>query len=214
MRILVTAGPTREFFDTVRFISNPSSGKMGYALARAAKRRGHDVVLISGPVSLKAPKGVRVVDVITAAQMSKACKEAFRRCDVVIMTAAVCDYRPTHRVNYKLKKRARSEIIRLEATEDILATLGRRKGGRILIGFAMEDRNARRNAYDKLRRKNLDAILLNGPENIGGDTACMQLLTADGRWEVWRWATKNAAAARIIRLAERLVAARRGTRDS
>jgi phosphopantothenoylcysteine decarboxylase/phosphopantothenate--cysteine ligase len=209
MRILVTAGPTREFFDTVRFISNPSSGKMGYALARAARRRGHTVVLISGPVALRPPEGVQLIRVVSAAEMSKACKRAFTRCDAVIMTAAVCDYTTTRRVHHKLKKRARPERIRLVPTEDILAALGRRKRGRVLIGFAMEDHDAHRHAEAKLRRKNLDAILLNGPENIGGNMARMELLTVGGKWEKWKLATKNSVASRVIQLVEELAGVER-----
>lgn len=209
MRILVTAGPTREFFDTVRFISNPSSGKMGYALAGAARRRGHDVVLVSGPVALEPPKDVQVVNVVSAAEMSRACKEAFEKCDAVIATAAVCDYRPEYRLDHKLKKQHKARAISLLPTEDILASLGKRKGRRVLIGFAMEDHSARPNAERKLRRKNLDAILLNGPENIGGNTARMELLLAGGAWETWAPASKRALATRVIRLTEALVAAKR-----
>ncbi|MBN1346678.1 MAG: phosphopantothenoylcysteine decarboxylase [Phycisphaerae bacterium] len=208
MRILVTAGPTREFFDTVRFISNPSSGKMGYALARAAARRGHEVVLVSGPVALKPPSGVETIQVISAAEMSQACKRAFPDCHAVIATAAVCDYRPEYRLDHKLKKQARTRSIRLLPTEDILASLGRRKGHRVLIGFAMEDHSARPNAESKLRRKSLDAILLNGPENIGGNQARMELLLRGGKWDIWPAASKNTVATRIIRLAEQLVADR------
>lgn len=209
MRILVTAGPTREFFDTVRFISNPSSGKMGYALARAARRRGHRVVLVSGPVALKPPKDVEVVNVISAAEMSRACKKAFEDCDAVIMTAAVCDYRPEYRLDHKLKKQPKLRAIKLLPTEDILAGMGARKADRVLIGFAMEDHSARRNAESKLRRKNLDAILLNGPENIGGDQARMELLLAGEEWQTWPPAGKNAVATKTVRLAERLVVEQR-----
>ncbi len=210
MRILVTAGPTREFFDTVRFISNPSSGKMGYALARAARRRGHEVVLVSGPVALRPPKDVETVHVVTAAEMARACKRAFTTCDAVIMTAAVCDYRPEVRLDHKLKKRRKTRAIKLLPTEDILAGLGRRKGRRVLIGFAMEDHQAERNAESKLRRKKLDAILLNGPENIGGDRAKMELLLGGGAWESWPAASKAGVAAKVVRLAERLVDERTG----
>lgn len=208
MRILVTAGPTREFFDTVRFISNPSSGKMGYALARAAKRRGHDVVLVSGPVALKPVAGVEMVHVVSAAEMGRACKRAFVDCDAVVMTAAVCDYRPEYRLDHKLKKRARMRPMKLLPTEDILAGMGRRKARRVLIGFAMEDHSARRNAESKLRRKRLDAILLNGPENIGGNRASMELLLAGGEWETWSPASKESVATKVICLTERLVAER------
>jgi len=208
MRILVTAGPTREYFDTVRFISNPSSGKMGYALARAARRRGHRVVLVSGPVAVRPPKDVETIQVISAAEMGRACKLAFAKCDAVIMTAAVCDYRPEYCLDHKLKKQPKLRPIKLLPTEDILATMGQQKGKRVLIGFAMEDHSHRRNAEGKLRRKNLDAILLNGPENIGGDQAAMELLLGNGGWETWRPMSKAAAATRVVRLAERLAAER------
>ncbi len=208
MRILVTAGPTREYFDTVRFISNPSSGKMGYALARAARRRGHEVVLISGPVALKPPKDVEVVHVVSADQMSRACKKAFADCQAVIMTAAVCDYYPEYQLDHKLKKQAKPRPVKLLPTEDILATLGRRKAGRVLVGFAMEDHAHHKHAEGKLRRKRLDAIVLNGPQNIGGDRAQVDVLVSSGQWERWPAASKNAVAARVVRLTERLVAER------
>jgi len=142
VKLLVSAGPTREFFDSVRFISNPSSGRMGYAIAREAARRGHEVALVSGPVTLKPPKGVNIVRVTTAAEMARACKRAFRQADVAVMTAAVCDYRPAQPSKQKLAKQARAKRVLLEPTEDIAATLGRSKGNRILVAFAMEDHDA------------------------------------------------------------------------
>ncbi len=208
MRILITAGPTREYFDTVRFISNPSSGKMGYALAAAAARRGHDVTLVSGPVAIDPPRGVRTVRVVTAAEMATATKRAFARADAAILTAAVCDYRPAKRARRKLKKSGRRLTVTLEPTEDIAATLGRRKGRRILIGFAMEDHNHRRFAAGKLARKRCDAIVLNGPANIGADLAEVEILVAGRDWDgPWR-GTKRQVAARVIRLAERLATGR------
>ena len=153
MRILITAGPTREFFDTVRFVSNPSSGKMGYALAAAAVRSGHEAVLISGPVPLPDPPGVQVIRVVSAAQMAHVCKDLWRHCDAGILTAAVCDYRPKRTLDHKLKKRAAERRISLVPTEDIAATLGHAKGCRLLICFAMEDHDHHAHAEAKLRRK-------------------------------------------------------------
>jgi phosphopantothenoylcysteine decarboxylase/phosphopantothenate--cysteine ligase len=210
VRILITAGPTREYFDSVRFISNPSSGKMGFALAIAAARRGHDVLLVAGPVNLPDPPSVKVVRVVTASQMARACKRAWGRCDVGIMTAAICDYRPQRRLTHKLHKQARPRQVMLLPTEDIASSLGRRKGDRFLVGFAMEDHDARHHAEQKLQRKRCDLIVLNGPENIGGDRARVQVLAAGPgqRWQVWPAGPKSAVAARLIRLIERLSAAR------
>ncbi len=206
MRILITAGPTREFFDTVRFISNPSSGKMGYALAAAAARRGHDVVLLSGPVAINPPRTVRTVNVTTAAQMAAAAKRAFRRADAAILTAAVCDYRPREPLTRKLKKQARPRTVTLEPTEDIAASLGRTKGRRVTIAFAMEDYNHHRHAAYKLVRKRCDAIILNGPENIGADRATVEVLVAGEGWTGPWQGTKRQVAERIVRLAEQLAA--------
>lgn len=207
--MLITAGPTREYFDTVRFISNPSSGRMGYALAEAARRRGHEVVLVSGPVSLAAPKGVRCVSVVSAVQMAAACKKLWPACDVGIMTAAVCDYRPKVRLDHKLRKRSAARHITLEPTEDIATTLGESKANRVLIGFAMEDHDHRRHAEIKLRRKRCDAIVLNGPQNVGGQRATVQILVAGGTWSGPISGSKRRIAGRIVRLAEQLTASAR-----
>jgi phosphopantothenoylcysteine decarboxylase/phosphopantothenate--cysteine ligase len=204
LRILVTAGPTREYFDTVRFVSNPSTGKMGYALAAAAKKRGHHVVLVSGPVAIQPPRGIETVQVTTAAEMAVAAKRAFRQADAAVLTAAVCDYRPHRQLRHKLKKQPRTRPILLEPTEDIAASLGRRKAKRLIIGFAMEDRDHRANAEKKLVKKHCDAIVLNGPENVGADRAVIQILTADGRWHPETKGTKTQLADKIIKLLEQI----------
>ena len=123
MRFLITTGPTREYLDPVRFLSNASSGKMGYACAAAAQRRGHKVVLVSGPVERPRPQGVKLVKVVTAAQMAQAVAKHFDKCDCVIMTAAVCDYRPKKISGHKLRKGKGKMRLDLECTEDILAGL-------------------------------------------------------------------------------------------
>ncbi len=202
MNILVSAGPTREYFDSVRFISNPSSGKMGYAIAREAATRGHRVTLVSGPVMLEAPRGVKVIAVTTAAEMAAACKAAFRRADAAVMTAAVCDYRPVERHRFKLAKSNKPKRVLLEPTEDIAATLGRRKGRRLLVGFAMEDADGHRKAERKLRRKNCDFIVLNGAENIGGDGAVVEIFTAASGWSEPIRGTKRSVARRLVRKLE------------
>jgi phosphopantothenoylcysteine decarboxylase / phosphopantothenate---cysteine ligase len=204
MHILVTAGPTREFFDTVRFISNPSSGRMGYAIADQAARRGHEVVLVSGPVELPDPPGVRVERVVSAAEMFDASVAAFETCDAAIMTAAVCDYRPSRRLDHKLKKQARVRPIQLQPTQDICAHLGRIKAGRVVIGFAMEDRDHRAHAEAKLKRKCCDAIVLNGLANVGGDEAEVEILTTGGGWTGPFFGSKADMAGRVVDLVERL----------
>jgi phosphopantothenoylcysteine decarboxylase/phosphopantothenate--cysteine ligase len=207
VKLLVNAGPTREFLDSVRFISNASSGKMGFAISVAAAARGHDVILVSGPVSLPDPPGVTVTHVTTAAEMARACKTAFRQCRAAVLTAAVSDYRPQRHVAHKMAKKCEPRTITLVPTEDIAASLGRAKRpGQILIGFALEDRQPRRNARAKLERKNLDAILLNDPGNIGGDLAVFHLLVRNGRWQSWPRARKTVIARKIVRLAETLSA--------
>lgn len=204
MRILVTAGPTREFFDTVRFISNPSSGRMGYCIATVAAKRGHQVALVSGPVELAEPKGVEFIPVVTAQEMFEACTSQFFDCGAAIMTAAVCDYRPARRLDHKLKKRNSVRPIHLQPTVDICAALGHQKGDRIVIGFAMEDHDHHAHAENKLRRKRCDAIVLNGIENVGGDFASVEILRTDGNWSAPIAGTKAEIAERVVDLTEAL----------
>ncbi len=166
-RVLVTAGPTREAIDPVRFLSNHSSGKMGYALAEAAARRGAEVTLVSGPTALAAPGGVTLIPVISAQEMQQAV-EVHREADVVIMAAAVSDYAPDRAAPSKIKKSDAVLALALKRTPDILAELGRRKRpGQVLIGFALETDNGEAYAREKLRSKNLDAIVLNNPREEG-----------------------------------------------
>ncbi len=209
LRILITAGPTREYFDSVRFISNPSSGKMGYALARAAASRGHRVTLVSGPVALKPPrlKRIKTIRVTTAAEMAAAAKKAFKTADAAILTAAVCDYRPRRRARLKVPKTGRPMVLDLIPTEDIAAALGRRKGRRITIAFALEDHDGRPKAERKMVVKKSDAIVLNGPQNVGSDRAQVGVLARGRRWKPWPAASKSTVAARLVALLEQLVQA-------
>lgn len=161
MRILVTAGPTREFIDPVRFISNRSSGKMGYAIARAACERGHEVVLVSGPVAIPAPPGVRFVPVITAAEMLTAVESHLEASDALIMAAAVSDWRPAIVSSQKLKKLKSGSDLVLEPTADILQAIKPRKGGRVVVGFAAETQDIDVEAQRKLSVKGLDLIIAN-----------------------------------------------------
>ncbi|NOY68699.1 MAG: bifunctional phosphopantothenoylcysteine decarboxylase/phosphopantothenate--cysteine ligase CoaBC [Deltaproteobacteria bacterium] len=198
-RVLVTAGPTREVIDPVRFISNPSSGKMGYAVARAAAGRGAEVTLVSGPVSLADPLGIETVRVSTAAQMAD---EVLRRAvdaDVIVKVAAVADFRPSCPAAQKIKKNTASTDLKLERTVDILAELGRlKKPGQVLVGFAAETEELEKNAVKKLEAKNLDLIaanLINEPgSGFGVETNRIRFFYPDGRDEALPEMEKDEAA--------------------
>ncbi len=163
MRILVTAGPTREFIDPIRFISNLSTGHMGYALAKAAKKRSHDVTIISGPVNLNAPKGIKTVNTITAVEMYKAVKGRFKKADCLIMSAAVCDFRAQQTRGHKIKKGNRASGIKLHLIQnpDILLWAGKHKREKIIVGFCMETGRLAKSAKQKLKAKNADIIVAN-----------------------------------------------------
>ena len=206
MRILVTAGPTREFFDSVRFISNSSSGRMGYSIAAEGARRGHEVVLVSGPVALAEPEGVEVVHVVTAGEMLTACVSRFAECHAGVMTAAVCDYRPARRLDQKMKKVNEARSVVLEPTEDICARLGENKGDRVLVGFAMEDRAHRANAEAKLIRKRCDAMVLNDIANVAAETATIEVFRAETGWTAPVSGSKAELAPVLVDLVEGLVA--------
>ncbi len=183
-RVLVTAGPTREKIDPVRYISNHSIGKMGYAIARAAMLRGADVTLVSGKVNLEPPKGVRLLPVVSAADMAQAVKENARDQDIIIKAAAVADYRPSVTADEKLKKKDGEMTIELERTEDILAYLGaHRRNGQFLCGFSMETEHMLGNSRLKLEKKNIDMIVANNLKQAGAgfgtDTNVVTFLTAD-----------------------------------
>jgi len=208
MNVLVTAGPTREHLDDVRFLSNPSSGKMGFAVAAAALRAGHQATLIAGPVSLPTPEGVERIDVTSAEEMRNAVLEHFGAADAVVMTAAVCDYRPAERHPGKIKKTATELVVHMIRTPDILGELAALKAGKILVGFALETHAGRHNAMVKLRQKNLDAIVLNSPEAFGADVSSAVILFPGGREEVMDNIGKDAIAERIIRLVRDLTARR------
>ncbi|MBN2212503.1 MAG: phosphopantothenoylcysteine decarboxylase [Sedimentisphaerales bacterium] len=206
LHVLVTAGPTREYLDPVRFISNPSTGKMGYACARAALRRGHRVTLISGPTVLRPPVGAKVIHVETGEQMWQAVRKTYPHCDAVIMTAAVGDFKPRRRSKTKISKTQSGRsglILHLIPARDILAKLGRHKKHQTLIGFAVQDRCARTRALAKLKAKNLDAIILNSPAAFAADRTTAGIFTDDG-WTAYKDVAKTTLATRIIHLAETL----------
>ncbi|HSA58408.1 MAG TPA: bifunctional phosphopantothenoylcysteine decarboxylase/phosphopantothenate--cysteine ligase CoaBC [bacterium] len=202
LRVLVTAGPTREFFDPVRFLSNPSSGKMGYALAEEARLRGATVTLVTGPVSI-APPPVKVVAVTSAEEMYRAVLKEARRAALILMCAAVSDYRPASFSKKKLKKTGKPLSLTLVRTKDILAELGRRKKpGQILVGFAAETHRVEAYARNKLREKNLDAIVANrvGRPGAGfeGERNEALLLSAAGGALHLKSMSKKAMARKIL----------------
>jgi len=158
--ILVTAGPTREKIDSVRFISNYSTGTFGYEIAREARRRGFGVTLVSGPTALKAPAGVKIVRVETADQMRRAVLERSKNVDCIIMAAAVCDWKVKKAFRKKIKRGEGKIILELEENPDILKELGEKKSC-VLVGFALETEDIEKNALKKLRKKNLDIIIVN-----------------------------------------------------
>ncbi len=205
MRFLITAGGTREYIDSVRFISNASSGKMGYALARAALRAGHKVTLIAAPTPLAPPADAEIVHVESAAEMFGAVKKHFAHCDCLIMAAAVADYTPAHPSKTKLKKQAAKLTLELKPTPDILKWAGRQKTrGQILVGFALEDRDLRVSAERKMREKNLDVIVANTPGAIGADISTLHIKTISTGWLEIRATRKTTTARRIIQMVERL----------
>ncbi len=199
MTILITAGPTREYLDDVRFLSNASSGKMGYALAQAALEAGHEVVLVSGPVALMPPAGCEFHSVESTAEMYAECLALFPSCAGVIGAAAVCDYRPRQRLAGKIAKTGQPLILELVETPDILAELGRRKEHRWIVGFALESQSPRENALRKLHAKGCDAIVLNHPSAIGTESSGVELIDSRG-------ATVASWTAGKIDIARRLIA--------
>jgi len=212
MRILITAGPTREYLDDVRYLSNASSGRMGFALVAAALRAGHEVVLVAGPVDLVPPVGCEFHSVETTEEMRAACVTAFPQCDGVIAAAAVCDYKPRHRIDGKMAKTGDPITIEMIETDDVLAELGQEKGDRWVIGFALEAENARENALQKLRAKNCDWIILNAPSAIGAETNEVEILDPRGEVVTTCSGLKSKVAACLIDWIERTLASRGGER--
>ena len=203
LRFVITAGPTREYIDPVRFLSNPSTGKMGFAIARAAASRGHDVTLVAGPVALKTPKGVRRIDVVSAREMmaavEKALGECIRTADVFIATAAVADWRPAKCAAKKLKKGEMSGTLRLVRNPDILKTV---KGVR-KVGFAAETNDVLAEARRKCREKGLEMIVANDVtekgSGFGTDTNRVTFVRKDGSVERLPLMSKLSVARRIVK---------------
>ena len=225
MKFVVTAGPTREYLDPVRFLSNPSTGKMGFAVARVAAMRGHEVVLVAGPVSLKTPKGVRRIDVTSARDMLAAVEEEMAKAKsgkptIFVATAAVADWRPAKCAPRKLKKGQMSDTLKLVRNPDIIKEIGRRTktaqsptrpiihSPTYLVGFAAETNDVIAEARRKCREKNLDMIVANDVtekgSGFGVDTNRVTLVRKDGSVDRLPLMTKLAVARRIVRECEDL----------
>ncbi len=202
MEFVITAGPTREYIDPVRFLSNPSTGKMGFAVARAAAARGHKVTLVAGPVTLRTPKGVTRIDVGSAREMYDAVRSAITPDCVFVATAAVADWRPAEFSNRKKKKTEMSSTLRLVRNPDILKSVD----GCVKVGFAAETHDVTENASRKCREKNLSMIVANDVTErgagFGSDTNRVVLLFPDGRRTPLKKMSKLAVARRIVRECE------------
>jgi len=201
-KVLVTAGPTRERIDPVRFITNYSSGKMGFALAEAAKLKGADVVLISGPNNLNKPQGLKYVEVETVEELRKAVEAEYEEADILLMSAAVSDYQTKKASAKKIKKTSAEITLQLKRSPDILALLGKKKADCIHIGFALETENGVENATEKLNTKNLDLIVLNNPLEpgaaFGGDTNIVSIINQDKQVETFAKLPKTRVAEIIL----------------
>jgi len=209
VKVLLTAGPTREFLDPARFLSNPSSGKMGYCLARALQWRGAEVTLVSGPVALQPPRGVAHIAVASAREMAAAVEQHYEQARLIIKAAAVADYRPRVQLPRKQKKQAGPLTVELERNPDILAGLGARKGSRVLVGFAAETDDIITHAKKKLTEKNLDMIIandINRPDaGFESDTNQVCILTAGSEPEHLPCMSKDLLAHAILDRIQKLL---------
>ena len=203
LQFLITAGGTREYIDPVRFISNASTGTMGYELVRSALLAGHGVILITAPTNLDAPKGTKVSEVESAGDMFEAVKDKFGGCDCLIMTAAVSDYTPAKPARHKIKKSPGAITLKLKPTQDILKWAGtHKKQNQVVVGFALEDRNIKSCAERKMRDKNLDMIIANTPDSIGSEHSKVWIKKAGEKWRGFPEMSKKQVAGRLIRLIE------------
>jgi phosphopantothenoylcysteine decarboxylase/phosphopantothenate--cysteine ligase len=203
IHFLITAGGTREYIDPVRFISNASSGKMGYELARSAIGAGHKVTLITAPTSLDIPKGTSIVKVESAGDMFEAVKDKFGGYDCLIMTAAVSDYTPVKPAREKIKKSSGGITLKLKPTRDILRWAGtHKKRNQFVVGFALEDRDIKKSAERKMRQKCIDMIIANTPAAIGSERSEVWIKKGGERWQEFPEMSKKQAAEKLIRLIE------------
>ncbi|MGA2035127.1 MAG: phosphopantothenoylcysteine decarboxylase [Thermoguttaceae bacterium] len=201
-RILVTSGPTRQYLDPVRFLTNGSSGRMGQALAKAALAAGHDVVVVSGPVEVKYPAAAEVVHVISTEEMLAECLKIFPHCDGLIGVAAPCDYRPKQTAAHKIRKTGQSLHLELVETPDIIAQLGKCKGSQWLVAFALETSDHRLRAMQKLERKNCDLVVVNGPAAMYSTKTQVEVIDCRGQVLAAMSGSKQKVARKLFRLIE------------
>jgi phosphopantothenoylcysteine decarboxylase/phosphopantothenate--cysteine ligase len=206
-RILITSGPTRQYLDPVRYLTNASSGRMGRALAEAALALGHEVVIVSGPVEIEYPAAVMVVSVVSTEEMLAAAATEFERCDGLIGAAAPCDYRPVRVESHKINKTGQPIDLHLIETDDVVATLGAKKGKRWVVGFALETEDHRLRALAKLEKKFCDLIVSNTPAAISSFDNEVEVLTPAGDVIAAIAGPKETVAARILAIIEELLIA-------
>jgi phosphopantothenoylcysteine decarboxylase/phosphopantothenate--cysteine ligase len=202
--MLITAGPTREYLDPVRFLSNASSGKIGCALAARAKAAGHAVVLVLGPCPAAPPEVDELVHVTSTQEMFDAVAARFDACDVFIAAAAVCDFRLASRRREKIKKGAGPLVLELEQTPDILAAMAERRTAQVLVGFCLESEDLERRARAKLEGKSLDLVVANSPGAIGADRQDAILIDAAGKTRRLKDVTKEDLAAEVLRMVDKM----------
>jgi phosphopantothenoylcysteine decarboxylase / phosphopantothenate---cysteine ligase len=208
-RILITSGPTRQYLDPVRYLTNASSGRMGRALVEAAVALGHEVVVVSGPVEIDYPAAARVVPVVSTEEMLSAAAHVFDSCDGLIGAAAPCDYRPVRVEDHKIAKTGRPVDLHLVETDDVVATLGQRKAGRWVVGFALETEDHRLRALAKLERKHCDLVVSNGAEAISARDNRVEVLAADGSVLATIAGSKESVAGGILALVQQRLIERR-----
>ena len=202
-RILITSGPTRQYLDPVRYLTNASSGRMGKALAEAALALGHDVVVVSGPVEVEYSAAARVVPVVSTEDMLAAASREFEKCDGLIGAAAPCDYRPVRVEDHKIAKTGQPVDLHLIETDDVVATLGARKGGRWVVGFALETEDHRLRALAKLERKHCDLVVSNGAEAISSLDNSVEVIAPNGDVLATLAGTKASVAHGILALIDK-----------
>ena len=208
--ILITSGPTRQYLDPVRYLTNASSGRMGRALAEAALAQGHEVTVVSGPVSLSYPAAAHVVDVVSTEEMLQVSREVFATCDGLIGAAAPCDYRPVHVETQKIAKTGQPLALHLIETKDVVATLGQHKGYKWVVGFALETEDHRLRALAKLERKCCDLMVSNGTSAISAVDNDVEILAPSGELIQRLQGSKEVVAQEILRtIDERLIRAQR-----
>lgn len=206
-RILITSGPTRQYLDPVRYLTNASSGRMGKALAEAALELGHEVVVVSGPVEVEYPAAARVVPVVSTEDMLAAASREFEKCDGLIGAAAPCDYRPVRVEDHKIAKTGHPVDLHLIETDDVVAKLGARKGTRWVVGFALETEDHRLRALAKLERKHCDLVVSNGAEAISSLDNSVEIIASHGEVLAALTGTKESVAYGILKLIDqRLIA--------